>query len=206
MTRRVGRDRAVRGGAATRRLVALALILVLGGCAGLGGGAAIDTFDLTVPATATKASGRSLQVLVPEPVVDRAYDSERLLVRPSDTEIAYFSGAQWADRLPRLVQSRLVEAFERSGRFRAAGRPGQGLAIDRQIIVDIRAFDYRVGERRVEVALSVKTMDDRNGRVTSVREYRAEETVSSDTAKAVVAAFDAAFGRVVGEIVAGAAR
>jgi cholesterol transport system auxiliary component len=147
-----------------------------------------------------------LQVLVPEPVVDRAYDTDRLLVRPSATEIAFYAGAQWSDRLPRLVQSRLVEALERSGRFRAAGRPGQGLAIDRQLIVDVRAFDYRVTEQRVEVALAVKTMDDRSGRVTSVVEHRADEPVTSDTAKAVVAAFDAAFGRVIGEIVADAGR
>jgi len=205
MTGRVGRRTGSRRAHRARHVVALALLAGLAGCAGAGGGG-VDTFDLTVPAVTTKASGRALQVLVPEPVVDRAYDGDRLLVRPSDTEIAYYAGAQWSDRLPRLVQSRLVEALERSGRFRAAGRPGQGLAIDRQLIVDIRAFDYRVTERRVEVILSVKTMDDRNGRVTSVVEHRAEAAVAADTAKAVVEAFDAAFGQVVGEIVAGAAR
>lgn len=202
MTGRVDQRRGTSG---ARFAVAAALLLVLAGCGG-GGGSAVDTFDLTVPAVTQPARGRALQVLVPEPVVDRAYDSERLLVRPSDTEIAYYTGAQWSDRLPRLVQSRLVEALERSGRFRAAGRPGQGLAIDRQLIIDIRAFDYRSAERRVEVALTVKAMDDRTGRVASVREHRSEEPVSSDTAKAVVTAFDAAFGRVIAEIVADASR
>lgn len=206
MTGRVERRTWSGGARRARHLVAFAFLAALAGCAGGGAGGGIDTFDLTVPATTARANGRALQVLVPEPVVDRAYDGDRLVVRPSDTEIAYYAGAQWSDRLPRLVQSRLVEALERSGRFRAAGRPGQGLAIDRQLIVDIRAFDYRVAERRVEVALAVKTMDDRTGRVASVVEHRAEAAVAADTAKALVAAFDEAFGQVVGEIVAGAAR
>ena len=205
MTGRIDQRRGTSGARGARFVAAFAVVIALAGCTG-GGSGGVDTFDLTVPAVTGPARGRALQVLVPEPVVDRAYDSERLLVRPSDTEIAYYTGAQWSDRLPRLVQSRLVEALERSGRFRAAGRPGQGLAIDRQIIVDIRAFDYRAAERRVEVALSVKTMDDRTGRVASVRAFQAEEPVARDTAKAVVAAFDAAFGRVVGEIVADASR
>lgn len=198
--------RRARFASARRIAAAVSLTVALAGCAAIVGPTQIDTFDLTAPTVAATAKGRSLQVLVPEPVVDRAYDTDRLLVRPSATEIAYFSGAQWSDRLPRLIQSRLVEALERSGRFRAAGRPGQGLAIDRQLIVDIRAFDYRVAERRVEVVLSVKTMDDRNGRVQSVVEHRAEAAVASDTAQGVVAAFDEAFGRVAREIVAAAGR
>jgi len=203
--RREGRGRR-RAGIAARLFAAVALSGLVAACASIAGPTPIDTFDLTAPTVAMPARGRTLQVLVPEPVVDRAYDGDRLLVRPSATEIAYFAGAQWSDRLPRLIQSRLVEALETSGRFRAAGRPGQGLAIDRQMIVDIRAFDYLVAERRVEVALSVKTMDDRNGRVLTVVEHRAEAPVAGDTAKDVVLAFDAAFGRVLGEIVARAGR
>jgi cholesterol transport system auxiliary component len=189
-----------------RGLAAGCVLLTLAGCSSLAGPTAIETFDLGAPTVAAAAKGRALQILVPEPVVDRAYDGDRLVVRPSANEIAYFTGAQWSDRLPRLVQSRLVEALERSGRFRAAGRPGQGLAIDRQLIVDVRAFDYRVGEQRVEVVLSVKTMDDRSGRVVSLAEHRAEAPVDADTAKAVVAAFDAAFGEAAAAIVAAAAR
>lgn len=181
--------------------VALAAV-VLAGCSALGS-SALDTYDLTAPTVAARAKGRTLQVLVPEPVVDRAYDTERLLVRSSPTEIAYFSGVQWSDRLPRLVQSRLVQTLERSGRFRAAGRPGQGLAIDRQLVVDIRAFDYRPAEGKVVVALGVKTMDDRSGRVLATVEHAAEEPAGGD-AKSVTAAFDAALGRVLTAIVTGA--
>lgn len=207
MTGETGRaGDATRGRGPLRVVASCLLVSLLSACAAVTPPPSVDTYDLSVPTVATATKGRSLQVLVPEPVVDRSYDTDRLLVRRSATEIAYYSGAQWADRLPRLVQSRLVEALERSGRFRAAGRPGQGLAIDRQLIVEIRSFDYFSNDRRVEVDLAVKTMDDRSGRVISTVDHRAEEPVASDTARAVVEAFDAAFSRVIAEIVGGAGR
>ncbi|WP_333822742.1 ABC-type transport auxiliary lipoprotein family protein [Pinisolibacter sp.] len=190
-----------RAKTAGRAFAALGLAAVLAGCSAVMPTPSADTYDLSAPATTTPPRGRSLQILVAEPAADRALDTERIVVRPSATEIAYFSGAQWSDRLPRLVQSRLVGALEASGRFRAAGRPGQGLAIDRQIVTEIRAFDYEAGEGRVVIALSMKLMDDRTGRVLATRAFRAEEP-ATDSAKAAVAAFDRAQARLMAEIVA----
>lgn len=203
-TARIG-TRAV-GTAGLRAAAWATAVAMLAGCSALSGPVALDTYDLTVPVVSAAGPARPMQVLVPEPVVDRVLDGDRIVVRPSATEVAYFGGAQWSDRLPRLVQSRLIAALEASGRFRAVGRPGQGFAIDRQIVVDLRAFDYRSGEGRVEVVAVVRLMDDRDGRAAGSRVIRAEEPVAGDTARAVVAAFDAAFGRVAGEIVAFAAR
>lgn len=197
--------RSIFGAAGAIRFGVLGLVAVLaGGCSSLLPTAAVETYDLRPAETAPAPKGRALQVLVPEPTADRAFDTERIVVRPSPTEIAYFSGAQWSDRLPRLLQSRLVGALEASGRFRAAGRPGQGLAIDRQIVIEIRGFDYDAGDHRVVVALSVKLMDDRTGRVLATRVFRAEEP-SGDDPKSAVAAFGRAQGRVFGEIVPWAA-
>ncbi len=198
MRRRADHRRAKTAG---RALAALGLAATLAGCSAVMPTPSADTYDLSAPATTLPPRGRSLQVLVAEPAADRALDTERIVVRPSATEIAYFSGAQWADRLPRLVQSRLVAALEASGRFRAAGRPGQGLAIDRQIVTEIRAFDYEAAEGRVVIALSIKLMDDRSGRVLATRAFRAEEP-AADSAKAAVAAFDRAQTRLMAEIVA----
>jgi cholesterol transport system auxiliary component len=161
------------GTRAWRQRAGLGLVaLLLAGCSAVMPTPSVDTYDLGVAEVKPVVGGRTLQVLVPEPASDRALDTERIVVRPSPTEIAYFSGAQWADRLPRLVQSRLLAALEASGRFRAAGRPGQGLAIDRQVVVEIRAFDYEAAARRVAIALSVKLMDDRSGRVLAAETFQ----------------------------------
>ena len=195
------RDAATRSVKWAGAAAAAGLAAMLAGCSA----PVADTYVLGVSEAVAAPSGRSLQVLVPEPTVDRARDTDRIVVRPSSTEIAYFSGAQWADRLPRLVQSRLVGALEASGRFRAAGRPGQGLAIDRQVVTEVRAFDYEADKGRVVISLSVKLMDDRTGRVLATRVFGAEEP-SADSAGAAVAAFDRASARVFAEIVTWASR
>lgn len=187
-------------GAVRRGVTVAMLALGLVGCSAVVGPEAIATYDLQAPQVTAAPHGRALQVLVADPVVDRALDTDRIVVRQNPTSIAYFAGAQWSDRLPRLVQSRLVQTLEASGRFRAAGRPGQGLAVDRQIVLEIRAFDYLPADGQVSIVLAVKSMDDRSGRVVAMRVFEASEAVTGDSAPAVVAGFDAALGRVLGEI------
>jgi cholesterol transport system auxiliary component len=181
--------------------------LALSGCSGIGGAAPLDTFDFSAPVPAAKgAAGRSLQVLVADPVADRSLDTDRIVVRSGDNEIALYAGAQWADRLPRLVQSRLVAALDASGRVRAAARPGQGMAADRQVLTEIRAFEYRPAERRVVVTLAIKAMDDRSGRILAAAVLSGDEPVSGDVAAAVTGSFDRLLARLLGEAVGLASR
>ncbi len=183
-----------------RRMVAC--LLLAGSLAACSGAASIDTFDLTGPKVERTGRSAGIQIVVVDPVVDRALDTDRIVVRPKPTEIAYFAGAQWSDRLPRLLQSRLVETLEASGRFRAAGRPGQGMAADRQLVVEIRSFDYLPTESRVAVVLSVKLMDDRSGRISAQRVFDGTAPTSGDGAPAVVAAFDGVTAQVLADIAA----
>ena len=55
--------------------------------------------------------------------------------------VSYLGGGQWADRLPRLIQSRLIQTFENSHGFRAVSRPGRCASRpDFQLTTEIRAF------------------------------------------------------------------
>ena len=111
-------------------------------------------------------------------------------------------GAQWADRLPRVIQARLAETFQRSGEFRGVGKPGEGLAIDYQVIVEIRAFEARVdGSARGEVELFVRLLNDRNGVVRAEKTFTATAPVAGEGNDAYVGALDAAFGQAAVEIV-----
>ena len=179
------------GRAPGRALVVSALLgLLLGGCSVLPTGS-IDTYDLSATSQATSARTVSAQVLVPEPVALKALDTERILVRPKPSEINYYPGAQWSDRLPKLVQSRLIESFENSAHVRA-GRPGQGLLIDYQVVTEIRAFEYDATTRKARIEISAKLMNDHTGRVVTSEVFRSEVDCASDSAKAVVTALDAA--------------
>jgi cholesterol transport system auxiliary component len=181
---------------------AMALAVVLSGCALLGGTKVLDTYELTAPA-AGDGRGRSYrQILIAEPSALKALDGQNIVISPAPGSIQYLKGAQWADRLPKIVQARLAETFQRSGEFKGVGKPGEGLAIDYQVIVEVRAFQIRVdGGARADVELFVRLLNDRNGVVRAEKVFTASAPVSGDGNSAYVSALDAAFGQAAVEIV-----
>ncbi len=103
---------------------------------------------------------------------------------------------------PLIVQARLAETFQRSGSFAGVGKPGEGLAIDYQIIVEIRSFEVRVtGGERADVDLFVRILNDRNGEVRAARDFTASVPVSGGGNQAYIDALDRAFGETAREIV-----
>lgn len=182
---------------------ALLSALLLSGCALLGGGSSepLDTYELTAPAPASTGRRSGAQILVAEPTALKALDSENIVIKPSAAAIQYLSGAQWADRLPRIVQARLAETFQRSGRI-GVGKPGEGLAIDYQLIIDVRSFEIRLdGGDRADIELYVRILNDRNGQVRSARLFEASAAAGGGGNDAFVAALDRAFGAAATEIV-----
>lgn len=181
------------------------LACLLGGCALLPGGgpAPLDTYELSTPAVAARQARGKTQILVAEPVALKALDSQNIVISSSPGSIEYLGGAQWADRLPRIVQTRLVESFQRSGGFGGVGRPGEGLAIDYQVIVEVREFGIAVnGRSNAVVRLFVKLLNDRTGSVRATREFRKTSPVSGATNDDYVEALNAAFGGAATDIVA----
>lgn len=180
--------------------------LLLPGCAALPGGgpAPLDTYDLT-SRSAVEAQGprrARTQVLVAEPTALKVLDGVNVVIRPSAGAIEFLGGAQWADRLPRIIQARLVEALQATGRLGGVGKPGEGLAIDYQVVTDVRAFEIRLdGGARAEVELYVKVLNDRNGVVRASRPFRASVPVAGTGNDAYVAALDNAFAQASRDVV-----
>jgi cholesterol transport system auxiliary component len=182
-----------------------ALSMLLSGCIGLGGSSEpLDTFELTAPPPpATEGRRSRSQILITEPTALKSLDSERIVIKPTASAIEYLAGSQWADRLPRIVQARMVEAYQLSGRVGGVGRPGEGLAIDYQVIADIRAFEVRLaGDDRAVVELYVRVLNDRNGVVAGARLFSHTAPVIGTGNQAFVTALDKAFVAVSGEVVA----
>ncbi|UVK47798.1 membrane integrity-associated transporter subunit PqiC [Mesorhizobium sp. AR07] len=88
-----------------------------------------------------------------------------------------------------IVQVRLAETFQRSGSFAGVGNPGEGLAIDYQVIVEIRSFEVRVdGGDHAEVELFVRILNDRKGEVLASTCFTASAPVSGGGNQAYVSA------------------
>ncbi|TPJ19368.1 ABC-type transport auxiliary lipoprotein family protein [Mesorhizobium sp. B2-7-2] len=185
-----------------RSSAAALLVLAVAGCAALGGKPApLDTFELSAPSLDVRAHSRR-QILIAQPSALKALDSQNIVIRPSDRSIQFLKGAQWADRLPLIVQARLAETFQRSGSFAGVGKPGEGLAIDYQIIVEVRSFEVRVnGGGHADVDLFVRILNDRNGEVRASKSFTASAPVSGSGNAAYVSALDGAFGQAATDIV-----
>lgn len=189
--------------ALTVRFALMCAMAGLSGCAAVGGASKpLDTYDLAAPdVSRTKARKSGIQILIAEPQALKALDSESIVVR-SGSSIEYLAGSQWGDRLPKIVQARLVEVFENSGRFGGVGRPGEGLAIDYQVMTDIRAFEILAsGTKIAKVEISVKLLNDRNGVVAASKIFESSVGAGSSTGS-FVPALDEAFSETVAEIVA----
>jgi cholesterol transport system auxiliary component len=181
------------------------LALLLPGCALLPGGgpAPLDTYELTAPTAKARSRSRGLQLLIAEPTALKPLDGQNIVVRPEPGVVQFLGGAQWSDRLPRIVQSKLAETFQGSGAFGAVGKPGEGLAIDYQITTEIREFGISLdGGDRAEVRLYSRILDDRNGVVRAAEEFSATAPVSGTGNDAYAAALDAAFSIVARDMVA----
>lgn len=189
--------------AVTRPGLIAILSLSLGACASLGGAAVPDTYEISAPKTMKRVPGRTgAQLLIPEPQAIKTLDSNQIVVKPTPYTVQYLEDSQWSDRLPRMVQLRMVQAFENTGRVAAVGVPGQGLAIDYQIVMEIRRFeiDAATGASAV-IEIAVKALNDRNGTVRASRSFTETVAVSGTANVAYVAALDAAFDRVTAAIV-----
>ncbi|GAA4529047.1 ABC-type transport auxiliary lipoprotein family protein [Chelativorans composti] len=177
---------------------------LLQGCAVIGlGPAPVDAFDITAPreVTAVRRYPRT-QILVPQPTAIQILDGQDIAVRVGSS-LQLLKGARWADRLPVLVQSRVIEAFQRSGSFGGVGRPGEGLAIDYQVSIDIRSFEISVegGRQVARVDLFVRILNDRNGVVRASRDFRAVAPVGGEGSAGLVEALNRAFQQTAAEIV-----
>lgn len=159
------------------------------------------TFDLSAPTDIRKLSGRAGQLLIVEPSALQALAGNGIVVRPSASELNYFPQAQWADSLPRLLQAKLQESFEATGRTRAIGKPGDGLVIDYQILSSVRAFEFDVVQQSAIVDISVKIVDDRSGKVLGSREFNGSAVAATDSVEDIVFALDQAMDEVIISIV-----
>lgn len=163
-----------------------------------------DTFDLGVNDVVTDGSTKhkKIQILIDKPDAVKAFDGQDIVIKQG-AALAYLKKAQWSDRLPDLIQARLIQAFDNSGHFGGVGRPGDGLAINYRILTDIRAFDVNIANGRdvASLEIAVKIMDDSNGNIIASHIFSARSPVSGTGNNQYVAALDNAFKKVTTDIV-----
>lgn len=174
--------------------------LLVGGCA-LARTPPPALYDISA-ATEFGSIGRSgAHLAVTEPTAVGALDSERIAVRLAPTEISFLGQAQWNERLPRLVQQRLIESFQNSERIRSVGLPGGAVVNDVGLVTDLRAFYVDVARNMAEVEIEARIVSDASGRVVASRRFSAKAPLAGSDRPDMVAALNAAFAAVAAELV-----
>ncbi len=181
-----------------RRLVSVAVLAAL--AAACSSGPAPTTYDLSAPTSRIRgASG--VQVLVNEPAALQTLSTQQILVKDDSGSVSFIGGGQWADNLPRLIQTRLINTFENASQIRGVARPSSGAVADVQLISELRRFEISTPSNEAVVEISVKIVSDQNGRIVSGRIFRGRAPVATVDAPNAARALDEALSTVMLEIV-----
>ena len=76
-----------------------------------------------------------------EPAALQQLSTQQILVKDASGSVSFIGGGQWADNLPRLIQTRLINTFENSSQLRGVSRPSSGAVADVQLISELRRFE-----------------------------------------------------------------
>jgi cholesterol transport system auxiliary component len=171
-----------------------AIIVALAACAG----PPRTNYDVGAATGGFPARAARGQLAVFEPVAIQPVLSDRIVVRTSPETFATLGGAQWVDRLPILVQTRLVESFENARVLRGVGR--SGIVADHNLHTEIRRFE--LDSARGEVAVEIfARLSGASGQTVAGRLFSARIPVSSDDPGYVASALNAALKDVMRQIV-----
>lgn len=192
-----------------RAALAGLLAAALAGCTGLATLGAV-TEDIELYEVSPKSSYDpdlpeiTAQLVVEEPTAASSVNTDRIAVKPNHFQVEYFPRARWVDRAPTMVQTRLVESLENTGKVGSVGRQAIGLTSDFTLVSELREFQAMLdgtGPLNVLVQLNVKIVKEPQGLIVASRSFGHEEATESDEMLAVVGAFDRALGRTMRDAV-----
>ena len=141
------------------------------------------------------------QIAIREPVASLDLDGQRILVRTGPETVAYLSGAQWSDRLPTLIQTRLVQTFQ-NAHLLQVGRAGGGVAADYNLELDIRAFELDAKAVQADVDIAAKIVSITGGHVVAARIFKMQVPAGGTSGAQATAALNIALSAVMTQIVA----
>ncbi len=186
----------MRLGAALWFAAAGVVTMALGGCA-----SPPQAYGLQ-PATSRALYARGT-LAIPQPDAAPPLDSDLIVVRESGDRLTSLPGGQWAARLTRLVQNRMIQSFENAGL--AGSVRTDGAPADNRLMLDIRRFDIDAPTHQARVEISARLVAESSGRTVAAKIFSASEPVADIAGAEPALALDRAFGQVSRQIVVWAA-
>lgn len=182
--------------------------VLLAGCSILPESTPVDIYRLGSPNAgegATREFGAPT-VMISLPSASRSVGGDSIMVARGDRSMAVAAGARWAAPARNMVQDYIIETFEVEAPGLAPLRPGDGIAGDYDLSIDLRDFqaEYDAGLEAAPLvrvsagARLISASRDLQGATVAASEIRAGGNRMAE----IVAAFDRATGEIASELAA----
>ena len=193
--------KAPRSRAPAAAVLTLAFALALAACQvavpGQGPPPAKSTFSEDLPTV-------DWQLVLEIPIANAGLSTTRVALQSSPTQLEYFANSSWTDRAPVMVQTLMIESFENSDRIVAVGRESVGLRADFILKTELREFQaeyFRGTLPSVRVAINAKLVKMPRRAIIGSESFEAVAPAKADTMDEIIAAYDAALGSVLKNLV-----
>ena len=187
-----------------KRVAALALAVLLAGCAGLGAGQAQRYFVLEAAPSqlAAAAVRRELTVLVASTTASAFYDTQEIIFSRSAGQRAYYQFSSWTEPPNRTLAPLLAMRLEQGGAFRGVAETTSGvrgnLLLRTQLVEAYHDAASVPGSAKVTVAAELS--DAAGRRMLARRIFSASVPARSHDAAGAVQGFNEAFGAILDDI------
>ena len=158
-------------------------------------------YDLAAPTLSGLASGKPPgQIYIGNPTAVVALQTQRLLTRSPDNQLATVGEMQWSDALPSLIQTKILQSFDDVGLAATLTAPTTFGKDDRQLQIDLRAFNLmKMPDGKADIAFSAKMLSS-DGHILGTKVFQAQVPCPTEDAAAAVKALGTAFGMTVGDL------
>ncbi|HWB50810.1 MAG TPA: ABC-type transport auxiliary lipoprotein family protein [Stellaceae bacterium] len=195
-----------------RLLAAVVVVTAAAGCAKMFTETPRPLYTLTAPPAPANANlpHTNAQIVIVAPYAPEGLDLRRISVVRAANGLDYLADGEWADRGSAMVRAVLVEAFENSKAVAAVGPDTFDLRADFEIEGDLRHFEAVYDSPggtpsaipTVWVALAVKLVKIPERKILAQTVISAREPAAANATPQIVAAFNAATGKVAQQVVA----
>lgn len=193
-----------------RHLTLGIIVLGLVGCAKMFTETPRPLYRLSAPNEfAAALPHTSAQLIVDPPYAPEGLEPRRIAVVRATHALDYLADGDWADRVPMMIRSVLVEAFENSKAVAAVGPDTLDLRADFEIESDLRHFeavyDSPPGAANpaptVSIALAVKLVKVPEHKILAQTMISARQAAAANATPQIVDAFNAAMASIATQTV-----
>jgi phospholipid/cholesterol/gamma-HCH transport system substrate-binding protein len=158
-------------------------------------------YDLSLPSDfASPKTPLKEQLVMPTPTAILLLNTQRFLLEPNK-ELPEFVNAQWADSIPAMLQTKLIQSFENYDVAHAPLRSTDTPGTNPQLLVDVRCFQINTSsELTAEIGFSARILN-KDGQVVASRLFQQSRKLDKPDTASAVAAFDDAFGSIATELI-----